>query len=407
MNGEQISMFDEIGDNYIPAETKNYGLPYMGSKNKIAKEIVLKLPKRKNLYDLFLGGGAVTHAAMEMHKYERYIINDLDKDMPKIFLQAIRGDKSSRAFDFVTREDFYKYVDTDPLLSIVWSFGNHRSEYMYSKEIEPWKHAFHEAVYGDMSFFNAMGIYIPDPIISAPDKRYRIISKNIRANHEEYKKAYIKYYTSEILMNPKDYMELLDNLNENINKNKEELRQYLVDALKKSGLKQSDVDRRLGTQMSGHYFGRSQWKFPTREVYKQMQGFLPLPLDYEEIYGLQELMQSLQSLQSLQRLQRLQRLEISQITDFSTSYENVPIEPNSVIYCDIPYENTEGYKCGAFDHKKFFDWAVNQTEPIYISSYEISDPRFKCVWERKKNSLLGSNSTVRFERLYVPITQTV
>lgn len=85
MNGEQISMFDEIGDNYIPVETKNYGLPYMGSKNKIAKEIVLKLPKRKNLYDLFLGGGAVTHAAMEMHKYERYIINDLDKDMPKIF----------------------------------------------------------------------------------------------------------------------------------------------------------------------------------------------------------------------------------------------------------------------------------------------------------------------------------
>lgn len=92
-------MFDEIGDNYIPVETKNYGLPYMGSKNKIAKEIVLKLPKRKNLYDLFLGGGAVTHAAMEMHKYERYIINDLDKDMPKIFLQAIRGDKSTVRFE--------------------------------------------------------------------------------------------------------------------------------------------------------------------------------------------------------------------------------------------------------------------------------------------------------------------
>ncbi|HAX83226.1 MAG TPA: hypothetical protein DCY15_01620 [Ruminococcaceae bacterium] len=398
MSGEQISMFDEIGDNYIHVETKNYGLPYMGSKNKIAKEIVLKLPKRKNLYDLFLGGGAVTHAAMEMHKYERYIVNDLDKDMPKIFLQAIRGDKSSRAFGWVSREDFKKYADTDPLLSLIWSFGNHRSEYMYANEVEPWKHAFHEAVYGDMSFFNAMGIYIPDPIVSAPDRRYRIISKNIRANHEEYKKAYIKYYISEILMNPKDYTELLDNLNENINKNKEELRQYLVDALKKSGLRQSDVDRRLGTQMSGHYFGRSQWEFPTREVYKQMQGFLPLPLDYEEIYGLQELMQSLQS---------LQRLEASQIIDFSTSYENVPIEPDSVIYCDIPYENSIGYKIGAFNHEKFFDWAVNQTEPIYISSYEISDPRFKCVWERKKNSLLGSNSTVRFERLYVPITQTV
>ena len=50
-------------------------------------------------YAYCIGGGAVTHAAMEMHKYERYIINDLDKDMPKIFLQAIRGNKSTVRFE--------------------------------------------------------------------------------------------------------------------------------------------------------------------------------------------------------------------------------------------------------------------------------------------------------------------
>ena len=33
-----------------------YGLPYMGSKNKIAKNIVRLLPKADNLYDLFCGG---------------------------------------------------------------------------------------------------------------------------------------------------------------------------------------------------------------------------------------------------------------------------------------------------------------------------------------------------------------
>lgn len=38
----------------------NYGLPYMGSKNKIAEWILSYLPKAENLYDLFCGGCAIT-----------------------------------------------------------------------------------------------------------------------------------------------------------------------------------------------------------------------------------------------------------------------------------------------------------------------------------------------------------
>lgn len=40
-----------------------YGLPYKGSKNKIAERIVDFLPKAKNFYDLFAGGCAITHCA--------------------------------------------------------------------------------------------------------------------------------------------------------------------------------------------------------------------------------------------------------------------------------------------------------------------------------------------------------
>lgn len=63
----------------------------------------------------------------------------------------------------------------------------------------------------------------------------------------------------------------------------EELRQYLRDALKASGHKAKDVDELLGTAgMSGHYFGESQWLFPTREAYEKMRKIMPLDRDYME-----------------------------------------------------------------------------------------------------------------------------
>lgn len=61
------------------------------------------------------------------------------------------------------------------------------------------------------------------------------------------------------------------------------IRQYLRDALKKSGRKAKDVDRLLGTNgMAGHYFGASQWAFPTREAYAKMRTILPLD-DVDEL----------------------------------------------------------------------------------------------------------------------------
>ena len=66
-------------------------------------------------------------------------------------------------------------------------------------------------------------------------------------------------------------------------KDAEELRLYLRASLAKSGRTAADVDRALGTNgMSGHYFGASQWLFPTREAYEKMREFMPLPRDWFE-----------------------------------------------------------------------------------------------------------------------------
>ena len=60
----------------IGALKMNYGIPYQGSKNKIAKDIINFLPSGKRLVDLFGGGMAITHCAMLSDKWGNFLYND-------------------------------------------------------------------------------------------------------------------------------------------------------------------------------------------------------------------------------------------------------------------------------------------------------------------------------------------
>lgn len=84
----------------------------------------------------------------------------------------------------------------------------------------------------------------------------------------------------------------------------------------------------------------------------------------------------------------------------SLDYREVDILPNSVVYCDIPYQGTTGY--GEFSHKDFFEWAATRKFPVYISEYNISDPRFKLVYDIDKMPMLTTNKIVKTksEKLY-------
>jgi DNA modification methylase len=63
----------------------------------------------------------------------------------------------------------------------------------------------------------------------------------------------------------------------------DELVDYMRTEKVRSGLKGKQLDSLLGTQMAGHYFGYSQWSFPTKDHYATLQttGFWQLP--YEEL----------------------------------------------------------------------------------------------------------------------------
>ena len=143
-----------------------YGLPYKGSKNKLAERIVHLLPKRKNLVDLFCGGCAVSHAALLMGKYEHIHINDLNWMPPTLFIEALQG-KYNNDTRWISRDDFFRLRDTDPYVAVVWSFGNNLRDYLYSRDIEPLKKAIHYAIFfSDYSLGQALGhdLSFIDPI---------------------------------------------------------------------------------------------------------------------------------------------------------------------------------------------------------------------------------------------------
>lgn len=95
--------------------------------------------------------------------------------------------------------------------------------------------------------------------------------------------------------------------------------------------------------------------------------------------------QVLEQLQRLHQLQRLQQLECVEATSLDyTAFSGVE---NAILYLDPPYQDTllKGYSINEFDSKVFYDWAYNMSKKniVLISSYEISDERFECVYDFK------------------------
>lgn len=266
-----------------------YGIPYMGSKNRIAKWIIDNLPPAKHFYDLFGGGGAITHCALLSGKYEHVHYNELNPLIVKAFSMAVNGEFKNEN-RWISREDFFKLKDTDPYVSLCFSFGNNCKGYAYGKEIEPLKKALHYAIcFDDFSLLKELGI----------------------------------------------------NINENLN-------------------------GRIG-------------------IVKSVKDFLNL--NYMQL----EHLQRLKRLQTLERLEQLQNLDIStELKITNLDYREVEIEKDSIIYCDIPYNNCAKYVNNDFKHDEFYKWAIEQNN-IYISEYNMPDD-FKIVCERNIKSILSSTS---------------
>lgn len=116
----------------------------------------------------------------------------------------------------------------------------------------------------------------------------------------------------------------------------------------------------------------------------------------------------LDRLQQLQRLQQLERLQqLSHIEATNLDYTEFPGVENAILYLDPPYENAtlRGYSINYFDNQSFYDWAYNMSKKniVLVSSYEISDSRFECVYEFKNARSAFSPGPIgkRTEKLFM------
>ena len=335
-----------------------YGLPYKGSKNKLAERIVRLLPKRTHLVDLFCGGCAVSHAALLMGKYEHIHINDINWMCPTLFIDALNG-KYNDENRWISREDFFRLKDTDPYVAVVWSFGNNLRDYLYSKEIEPLKKAIHYAMFfSDYSLGKELGhdLSFIDPIQDL-QKRYLAV----------------KHYFNRLV----------------------HVQQQSFEGGRISGCSQWKQ-----TKGSIHFGISSLGKAVKSSLSKKKTTSDPAS------YSTTKDATQLHRLQYRERQHSLPRYSGGQVLPITSSvldYEEVTIPEDSVIYCDIPYEDTNVYnKAEGFDYERFYQWCERQTQPVFISSYQMPEDRFDCIEEFTHRSTLSATANnLVTERIYV------
>lgn len=130
---------------------KTFGIPYMGSKTKIALDILKILPSGNRFVDLFGGGFAMSHAALLIKKYNHVLYNDINPRVTNLVKKAINGDFNYNVFKptFISRTDFFQNKDSDGYIKYVWSFGSDGKTYAFSKDLEPFRKACHNLVVFD------------------------------------------------------------------------------------------------------------------------------------------------------------------------------------------------------------------------------------------------------------------
>lgn len=133
---------------------KKLGIPYMGSKRKIAKKIVdyilMNNPNCKYVYDLFGGGASISFEFLQRSQIEKVYYNELNTGVVELLRKIIKDGVTNDFYVWIDRETFYKYKNDDTwfggLIKTCWSFGNNQSSYLFGRNVEPYKELMHKIV---------------------------------------------------------------------------------------------------------------------------------------------------------------------------------------------------------------------------------------------------------------------
>lgn len=85
------------------------------------------------------------------------------------------------------------------------------------------------------------------------------------------------------------------------------------------------------------------------------------------------------------------------------SYTELEMPPNSLIYCDPPYENTMEYNNDTkFNHSLFWEWCRNKSQEghtVFVSEYNAPHD-FKCIWKGDIKNNMSNNAKNNTEKLF-------
>ena len=340
---------------------RKYGAAYQGSKSKIADEIISKLPARKYFIDAFSGGGALAHCALESGKFEHIIANDLQtKDILEAHFLWTPEKHLEFQKKWITKEEFEQ---TDDLyIKTCWSFSNNRKAYIYSKACYEYKRLLHNAIcFGnDKEFEDYCGIDLSEI------DRYDDLNERRKAARRAILKALKPYSFKEPI-----------NSNTHIPKE-------IYDAI-------------LG--------GNKDWRnLQSMEATKQGKGLVSI-ISSENLERT-KYSKNVESLIQQENLLRSKSITASNISITSVSYDEIdlPDPSETVIICDPPYRNTQGYQV-EFDNDKFEQWCINKSREgyeIFVCEYNIKNPAFEEVWSKEVINTGGGNKNQKrsVERLY-------
>lgn len=413
---------------------KNYGLPYMGSKNKLAEEIVNFLPQKKVLVDLFGGGGAISVCASQSGKYEKIIYNELNTLIAETFQKALNGDYENER-RWVSREEFEKLKKTDGYVAICFSFSNNCNTYMYGPKIEPYKRAYHYAiVFDDFRPFNEL---FDDETTEKIKKSVEGIT-DLKERRIKFSHALGDYILSLEKCVPLESNEKLDTVKNTVDvhptyighvnqhlqyKERLDLLKHTIQEKRNCSVNLQQQERvatlkhTMNVKNETHGSGSATQHIECQEKFdllKRTMNMYGTPRNMCPNLEQQERVSTLKHTLNVNALENCglgrdfithsigssfqnRVLEEAPIEVFNKDYADVdlPSPEDCVIYCDIPYKNTTSYTIGGFDYERFYKWCQEKTSEgyqIYVSSYELPDDLFISVWEKQRHCKATSGS---------------
>lgn len=358
---------------------RKYGAAYQGSKSKIADEIISLLPNKKYFIDTFAGGGALAHCALESGKFEHIIANDLQT---REILEAHFLWTPEQHLEFqkkwITKEEFEQ--TNDLYIKTCWSFSNNRKAYIYSKACYEYKRLLHNAIcFGKYKEFeDYCGIDLSE--IDSYD--------DLNERRKAARRAILK------ALRPYSFKETI-NSNTHIPKE-------IYDAILAGNKDWRNLQSMEATK-KGKAIDELQ-KMQSMEATKQTKGLVNI-ISSENLERT-KYSKNVESLAQQENLLRSKSITASNISITSVSYDEIDLpDPNeTVIICDPPYRNTQGYQV-EFDNDKFEQWCIDRAREgyeVFVCEYNIENPAFEEIWEKEVINTGGGNKNQKrsIEKLY-------